>query len=233
MKRVLSIFLAVLLVILQVPNIGFASMGGNSNENPPIEPIEMPNLIITSSNVYKAEAGESISVSVELKNTSDYYATNITGSLSSKSTDVYVDGRSYDDISSIRGGRTSSLSFKVKIDESAEGGNYELPLTVSYYNDYGDKANSLTGTINIRVSQNKTSPQLVVNRVDIMPSSTVNAGETIAVGFDIENIGSNVAKDIRITLNELKNDGFTLAKGVNYKTVQSLEVGKKKNLCIF
>lgn len=226
MKRVLSIFLAVLLVILQVPNIGFAYGVGN------------PNLVISNSNTYTAEAGETVSISVKLKNTGDGYATNISGSLSGDSTGmVYIDGSSYDSIKNLRDGSTGTLSFKVKVDESADGKNYSLPLNITYYSEeYGwpgeedyvaPQKFTLTENINIRVAQNKTSPQLVVNRVDIMPSSTVNAGETIAVGFDIENIGSSIAKDLRITLEGLKNEGFTLAKGVNYKTVQSLEVGKK------
>lgn len=224
MKRILSILLVVLLIILQVPSIGFAE----GEETPPIL-IEMPNLTITSSNVYTAEAGDSISISVKLKNTSDYYATNITGSLSSDSDSVYVEGSTYDTIRDLRGGSTGTLSFKVKVDELAEGGNHKLNLNVSYYNDdyTPQKATPLTQTINIRVSQNKTSPQLVINRVDIMPSTTVKAGETIAVGFDIENIGNGPAKDIRVTLKNLSNEGFTLAKGVNYKTVQSLDIGKK------
>ncbi|MDU5082067.1 CARDB domain-containing protein [uncultured Tissierella sp.] len=229
MKRVLSIFLAVLLVILQVPNIGFAYGEGN------------PNLVISNSNTYTAKAGETVSVSVQLTNTGNGYATNISGSLSGESTGVvYVDGSSHDSIRNLRDGSTGTLSFRVKVDESADGKNYSLPLNITYYNEgyYIDKEDgsreyvqpqkfTLTENINIRVAQDKTSPQLVVNRVDIMPSSTVNAGETIAVGFEIGNIGSAIAKDLRVTLEGLTNEGFTLANGVNYKTVQSLESGKK------
>lgn len=230
MKKVLSIFLVALLVILQVPSVGLAF--GEYGE---------PNLVISSSNTYTTEAGESVSISVKLKNTGDGYATDISGSLSGESTGmVYIDGSSYDSIRDLRDGSTGTLSFKVKVDELADGRNYSLPLNITYYNEgyYIDKEDgsreyvqpqkfTLSETINIRVAQNKTSPQLVVNRVDIMPSTTVNAGETIAVGFDIENIGSGPAKDIRVTLEGLSNEGFTLAKGVNYKTVQSLDIGKK------
>ncbi len=230
MKKVLSIFLVALLVILQVPSVGLAF--GEYGE---------PNLVISSSNTYTTEAGESVSISVKLKNTGDGYATDISGSLSGESTGmVYIDGSSYDSIRDLRDGSTGTLSFKVKVDELADGRNYSLPLNITYYNEgyYIDKEDgsreyvqpqkfTLSETINIRVAQNKTSPQLVVNRVDIMPSTTVNAGETIAVGFDIENIGSGPAKDLRVTLEGLSNEGFTLAKGVNYKTVQSLDIGKK------
>lgn len=227
MKKFISIFLAILLIMLQIPSIGLA-----------IGELGEPNLVISTSNTYTAEAGESISVSVKLKNTGNGYAIDVTGSLGSESTGmVYVEGSSYDNIRDLRDGGTGTLSFKVKVDELADGRNYSLPLNITYYNEsYGFPGEegyiapqkfTLTETINIRVSQNKTSPQLVVNRVDIMPSTTVNAGETIAVGFDIENIGSGPAKDIRVTLKGLSNEGFTLANGVNYKTVQGLDIGKK------
>ena len=224
MKRFLSIFLVAILVILQIPGVTLAEETGD------LSPIEIPNLTITSSNVYTVEPGESISVSVKVKNTSDYYATNITGSLSSKSSDVYIDGSTYDTVRDIRGGSTDTLSFKVKVDETAEGGNYELPLDITYYNDPWESIQqkfTLSGSINIRVPKNTSSPQIIVNRVDIMPSNTVSAGEVIAVGFALENIGTGPAKDLKISLDGLSNDEFSLAKGVNSKIIQTVEIGDK------
>lgn len=224
MKKFISIFLSVLLLILQIPLGAF----GESIDDPPIEEIEIPNLTIISSNVYTAKAGDTITINVKLKNTSIYDAYDIVGNLISDSPFVYVEGPTYDTIKVIRAdGDTDTLSFKVTVDELADGGNYKLVLNVSYYNWERSQKFELPATINIRVSENNISPKLVINRVDIMPSATVNPGEVIAVGFEIENKGSGLAKDIKVTLNGLSNNGFTLANGVNYKTLQSVEPGKK------
>lgn len=217
MKKFLSVFLVVLLVILQMPTKGLADKDNN----------DKPNLTITSSNVYLAEAGERVSISIKLKNTSDYYAENISATLSSKSSDVYVDGSAYDDIPKIKDGKTNSLSFKVKVDEKADEGNHELSLNIVYYNEYGEKMEPISHTINVRVTNKAIAPLLVVDKVNVIPNTEVNAGETIAVGFDIENIGSGLAKDIKVTLDGLSNENFVLANGVNYKVIPSLDSDKK------
>jgi len=188
---------------------------------------DKPNLTITSSNVFLAEAGERVSISIKLKNTSDYYAENISATLSSKSSDVYVDGSAYDDIPKIKDGKTNSLSFKVKVDEKADEGNHELSLNIVYYNEYGEKMEPISHTINVRVTNKAIAPLLVVDKVNVIPNTEVNAGETIAVGFDIENIGSGLAKDIKVTLDGLSNENFVLANGVNYKVIPSLDSDKK------
>lgn len=222
MKRFLSFFLVAILVILQIPGIGLA-VGEGEGEN--------PRIIITSSNSYTAEGGESLNITVKIKNNSrddwaDAY--DITGTLGNDPTGmVYIDGSSYDSVKELRSGNTSSLSFRVKVDEMAEDRNYTLPLNISYYNFDGVQQPTITETINIRVKNTKTSPQIVVSRVDIMPSNTVSAGDVIAVGFALENIGTGPAKDLKISLEGLSNDEFSLAKGVNSKIVQLVEIGGK------
>jgi len=202
-----------------MPTKGLADKDNNDNDK--------PNLTITSSNVYLAEAGERVSISIKLKNTSDYYAENISATLSSKSSDVYVDGSAYDDIPKIKDGKTNSLSFKVRVDEKADEGNHELLLNIVYYNEYGEKMEPISHTINVRVTNKAIAPLLVVDKVNVIPNTEVNAGEIIAVGFDIENIGSGLAKDIKVTLDGLSNENFVLANGVNYKVIPSLDSDKK------
>lgn len=247
MKRFLSIFLAAILVILQVPSTGFAYRDG------------VPNIIVTSSTTYQGKPGESISISVDLKNTGYGYAENITGNLSEDPTGmVYVDGSSYDNIRSMRDRESGTLSYRVKIDPDAEGKNYSLPLEITYYGEPGyrevpskDKDGKVivdeeTGenklereelpaekfttkaNINVRVTQDKTKSQLIVESVDILPSPNVKAGEVIAVGFNIKNSGSAAAEDVKVSLGGLSGDGFALASGVNSRTIQSISSGSKK-----
>ncbi len=197
--------------------------------------IEVPNLTVTSQNTYTAKAGEVVDIRVSLKNTSRYYATDISASINGDPTGtVYSDGSSYDSIRNLRDGSTDDLSFKVKVADSAEGGNYKLELNVTYYNDARwdetSKKYTLTETINIRVPKKTSKPQVLVSKVDIMPSDVVKPGEIIAVGFNLENVGEEIAKDVKISLEGLSSDGFTLAQGVNYTTVPSIGAGKSSYL---
>lgn len=219
MKRFLSILLVGIILALQIPGVGYAFE------------VENPRIIITSSNSYTAKGGDSLSITVKIKNNSrDEWADayDITGSLGNDPSGwVYIDGSSYDTVRELRSGSSSSLSFKVKVDEMAEDRNYSLPLKITYYDFDGIEQSPITETINIRVKNEKTSPQILVSRVDIMPSNTVSAGDVIAVGFALENIGTGPAKDLKISLGGLSNEGFSLAKGVNSKTVQLVEIGDK------
>lgn len=237
MKKFLSILLALTVIIVGIPMNSLATGDGGF---PPFEPLpppapEVPNLIITSQNTYTAEAGESVSVKVTLKNTSRYYATNISGSINGDDTgSVYVDGSTYDNIKDLRGGSSSSLTFKVKVSDLAEGGNYRLPVSVSYYNEpyYGESAQKYTleSSINVRVPQKTGAAKVLVDRVDILPSNIVKPGEVIAVGFNLKNTGSQIAKDVKISLEGLSSESFTIARGVNYTTVPSIGPGKSSYL---
>lgn len=224
MKKSISIFLAIILVLLQLPVNVLAE--------------DMPALIVSSGTNYSAEAGESLKISVKLENIGDGYADRVSATLGNDSSGmVYMDGSSYDSVDYIQPRRSKTLSFNVSIDEMADSKNYSLPLTVTYYSEsYGIVGQpdyvpavkeTITENINIRVTSTNKTPELIVQRVDIFPSATVNAGEVISVGFDLSNIGLGEAKDIRVSLDGLSNSGFTLANGVNYKTVEPIENGKK------
>lgn len=231
MKRFLSLLVLVAMVFVQVP-ISSAYYDDYGE----------PNLIVTSPTTYNAEAGDSVNVSLRFENKGNGYASEITGNLASDPSGmVYVDGPSFDSVSSIRPGSSGSLDFNVKVDKLAEGKNYILPLTVSYYNEPdnrflrpGDegyipaKKYDFSLNVNIRVSNKGTSTKLGVTRVDIMPGTKVNAGDLVVVGFEIQNQGTGIARDIKLSLSGLSSESFVMANGLNSKAQQSLEPGRKK-----
>lgn len=247
MKKLLSILLAIALVVSGIPmsTLAAGDTGGdestngsntnNDTNNYPTPSPEVPNLTVTSQNTYTGKAGETVNVTVTLKNTSKYYATNVSATLNGDDTGtVYVEGDSYGSTRDLNGGSSESLSFKVKVADLAEAGNYKLNLNVSYYNyAYSDEIAqkyTLERSINIRVPKKTNAPQVLVDEVNIMPSNVVKPGDTIAVGFNLKNIGPEVAKDIKISLEGLSSEGFTVAKGVNYTTVPSIGPGKSSYL---
>lgn len=228
MKQFLSILLIIMIIVVQVPGMALAEgTGGEAGFQ------RNPSLIISESQTYEAEPGDEFRVSIRVENVGNDWADNVIAVLDShESGDVYVNGSSFYNVKEINSRRDHSFSFNIKVDESAEGKLYRLPIKINYNKlDYETlesiPMDPITGNINIRVKGSTNTPQIVVNRVDIMPSTLVKAGQAIAVGFDLENIGEASANDLKVTLEGLSNEGFTLARGVNYKTVQFLDRGKK------
>lgn len=221
MKRFLSGLLVLLLIITMIPIMGVAE-----GENP--YPDDYPKIYITSSKTISGDPGDSLTVPVTIKNDSQYeeaYNIVITARINNPDS-VYIDGAGYDNLSMLSAGSSKKLSFDVQIDDYAKNGSYPIDINIKYEDFYG-RVYEDTDTIYVRVSAKATSPQLEISRVDILPSSTITAGEYLIVGFELENKGDAPAKDIKVSLNGLSNNGFTLSSGLNNKTVQLIESGSK------
>lgn len=233
MKKVLCSILVLLMIVSVFPIAGFA------NGNTPTTKIEYgsPDLVMVNSNTVIGEAGDTVSIPIELRNSSSYGAEDITATLAADSSGmVYVDGASYKTIGSISGGRSKKFEIDVKIDERAESKTYAMSLEVVYYSEsYRDEEGylipptkkTLSQTINVRVSGGDKTPEVTVSRVDIMPAATVRAGNNVVVGFELENTGDSPARNIKVALKGLSNEGFSLQTGVSSKTIPVIESGRK------
>ncbi len=224
MKKFSIVFLILLILLSGLPIQGseFESTGG-------------PDLIVISSDSVTAEAGDKFTLDVELKNIGDYTASGsssgrndkITATLSSDPSGmVFTDRDAYDEIKPIKSGDTGKVNFNIEVAEKAPSSSYSLKLNVIYYDyDTGIKYN-LDKTINVRVIA-KNSPDLLITRTDIMPSSQANPGDQVVVGFEIENIGDGLAKDIRISLPDLSKETFYLNDGISTKRIAEIKSGRK------
>lgn len=238
MKKFLSFTLIFLLLLNIIPTVGVAAglPGENNGEQLPLPiPEPDPRLYLTSNKTYTGEAGDSIRIPITIKNESQGYARNISIRANvSGNGEVFIDGPGYDSIDSLNPGRSRNASFDVKIDKAAPNGNYTLTIDVEYENNpWGAepiKKFTTTETLNVRVNTKATFSQLGITRVDIMPSNTINAGDNLVVGFEITNKGDAPARDVKVSLNGLSNDGFTLSSGLNSKTAPIIEPGKKSYL---
>ncbi|NLC03804.1 MAG: hypothetical protein GX787_05925 [Tissierellia bacterium] len=232
MRRFLSFILMFLLILNMVPMIGIAA-NGNGNVEPPL-PVEVepdPRLYVSSNKTFTGEAGDSFRIPVTIRNEGDGYARNISVRADfTGNGEVYIDGPGYDSIPQLRSGQSRNVSFDVKIDKAAPNGTYTLTIKVDYENWNGSKVESTTETLNVRVSTKATSAQLTITRTDIMPSNTINAGDNFVVGFELTNKGDAPARDVKLSINGLSNDTFTLSSGLNNKTAPSIEPGKKTYL---
>lgn len=199
-----------------VPLKGFASA------------IPEPRLTITSTKTFTGDAGDSLRIPITVRNDGTFEAYNVSVVAEIEQPgNVYIEGSGYDKIGDLYNGDSGKASFNVVIDENATSGSYTMNIEISY-EDSNFIQKTTTDRIYIRVNKEKeTTPQLTISRVDIMPAATINPGDNVVVGFELENIGDGPARDVKLTLKGLSNDTFSLQTGLSTKTVQSIDKGKK------
>lgn len=184
-----------------------------------------PNISITSSKTVLGEAGDSISVPITIKNVSEYSAYDISSTVElGEDSGIYIDGSGHSDISRLDDGRTKKLSIPVKIDRTAEDKTYSIKVSFQFYNEYGVPFTS-TDTVYVKVTNKHPAAQIIVNKVDIQPLGEIQPGSNVLVGFELQNYGSGPVRDIKLSINGLANEGFSLASGLNGQLISILNRG--------
>jgi hypothetical protein len=191
-----------------------------------------PKLIIESSAIPAAAAGETIKIPITVTNESRYAAKDVTVKLSlSDSGDNPFDISSLNLIQSIgnlNAKKSDSLIFSLKVKPYAEEKTYELNVQFSYYNSKNTLFTS-NDKIYVKITNSKNEPVLVVQ--DIKHSEyPVNAGSKFQVSFNAANVGGIDAKSVKVSIEGLNKDGFTLYSGVNSWYFDSIEGSGKKNI---
>lgn len=191
-----------------------------SSDNTPSTPVDtskyMPLLSISNSKIPVGQAGSTITIPLTIKNNSNYYAKNviITPEFIGDNSPFTIEDISVSQtISKIEGNKTASINLKLSIDSSAAEKNYPIKINYQYSNAHGNSGTS-SETIYIKVTNKNVPPRLVIEKIDINPS-TIGPGDNVTVGFNIKNIGTLDAKDIKFTIDGLANDGFILSSGSN------------------
>lgn len=189
---------------------------------------DTPSISIISSKTVLGESGSTISIPIDIKNNSSYFAENISTTIElDGGSPLYIDGAGYSNTSRLYPGRTESISFKVKADKMAEDKTYPIKVNFQFYNQAGTPYTT-SDTVYVKITDSKSSTQVVINNVDIKPSTEIQPGGVVIVGFELENKGDEPAKNLKVSLKGLANDGFSLATGLNTQTIPSLEKGKSK-----
>ena len=191
---------------------------------------DVPSISIVSSKTIIGESGDTISIPIDIKNNSKFNAKDISTTIElDGASPFYIDRYGHSNLSRLDSGRVEYLSFRITADKIADAKTYPILVNFQFYNDAGVPFKS-TETIYIKITDDKTSAQIVVNKVDIKPAMEIQPGGMVTVGFEIENKGEKPAKDIKISLKGLTNDGFTLTSGLNNQSVPLLERGKTRYL---
>jgi hypothetical protein len=217
MKKFLHVFLAVLLIITQF----YAPVSAEIDED---TSKLMPKLSIISDKIPTGDAGSNIDIPITIKNTG-YTAKDvvITPEIDSASPFTINDLTFSQSLDKIEGDRTVDVTLKLKIDSLAAEKNYPIKLNFQFTNSYGDPGTYNT-VVYVKVINRISPPRLIISKVDI-GSESIAPGETVEVGFDIANNGTEEAKDIKFSLEGLSDEGFVMGEGSNTQYIQKIAGG--------
>jgi hypothetical protein len=187
----------------------------------------VPNLNIINASIPSGKAGDTVTVSLSIKNSSSSDAEKIviTPQLSKVAGEPFeADSmNSALTIPEIESNSSEAVNFRFRISELAAGKTYPIDLNFKFENSFGDSFTS-TETIYVKVTALEGDSKLIVK--DLYSSEPiVLAGGSTAINISIINSGTLQAKDIRVSLQGLKEEGFTLLNGANNKYIDSLNAG--------
>lgn len=218
MKRILSILLVVLLIVLQIPIETMANnqtpVKGNHSS------YYLPSLAIEDTVIPEANAGSRISVEFELKN-NGYTATDIvvTPTLGNDSPFALSNLTNRISLGSISKGSKKTVKFDLDVSSTANPGSYPIPLTIDYYyTSYAEETpqkikDTITPTVYVKVSNKSTQPKLIITKIVTNPEIII-PGQITKTSILFENKGSVDVKNVSIKLEGLKNDGgFYISSG--------------------
>jgi hypothetical protein len=217
-----------------IMNIEIDEIDEDSVDPPSSSSGNEPKLIIESSSIPVAAAGETMKIPITVTNESRYSAKDISVKLTlSDSDDNPFEISSLNlvqSISSLNAKKSDGLIFSLKVKPYAEEKTYEINIQFSYYNSKNNLFAS-NEKIYVKVTNSKNEPVLMIQ--DIKHSTyPVKAGGKFQVSFDAANVGGIDAKGVKVSVEGLNKDGFTLYSGVNSWYFDSIAGNGKKNITV-
>lgn len=199
--------------------------GGSNNE---------PKLIIESTSIPSASAGDTMKIPLTITNDSRYPAKNISIQLipnDSESSPFEMDSLNLmQTISSLSARKSEGVVFNLKVRPYAEEKTYEMNVEFKYDNGRNSNFTS-TEKIYVKVTSNKNEPMLLIQDIKYS-ANPVTAGSKMQVSFNITNMGDLDARSVKLSVEGLNKDGFTLSSGVNSWYFDRIEGNEKKNVVV-
>jgi len=198
------------------------------NTNSPIFNIDPSKLIpvlgtVEGNEMPTIKAGGQATVTFPVKNSSSHQARDITVTLGmvdeSKAPLVLdnLDLRKF--VETINGGETKNVTFTIKTLRSAPEGIYAMRLNYTFVNAF-DYSFSSSETVYIKIENDYVNPRLLVENIKVHKND--ESGSAIGLELVIRNLGNLPAKEIKVTLNGLKNGGFTTNNSTNIKHITEI-----------
>ncbi len=190
----------------------------------------VPKLSILGSSIPSANPGQMITVPVQIKNAGSFEAKNIVvtpqlGDGSPIEADTLNPSQM---IYSISAAGASTVNFNFRISDNAAPKSYPVRLKFDFENGFGDTFSS-ESTIYIKVTGQEGSSRLLVKDI-YWSNPIILPGDTTTLNIKIANSGTLPLRDIKVSLNGLKEDGFTLFGGSSSQYLNYLNKGEESNL---
>lgn len=221
MKRIVSVFLALILVLTIIPMEGIAAS------------IYEPSLSIESTSVPSVSAGSSTSIDLTIKNNGSNQARNVViiptfGGDSPFTPNNLTESLSIGEVSA---NSKKTVKFNVTVKKDVLEGNYPIPLTIKY--DYSvpsegasglvQKSDTYEETIYVKVNNAASQGKLIIKELITDPEVIV-PGQTARVSVVFENKGSIAVNNVTAKLEGLdKEKGFYIGSGSDVAYVKKVD----------
>lgn len=175
--------------------------------------------------------GQTTDITVEIRNTSENYsakAIHVESALTEAETLTDVTFTTGLPVKELAPGKTSRFTMRVLTSKFAEEGAFVLPLTITYANPWNDSF-TMTAKLALTVINNNTTGLLAIQGMTLS-TPTVSAGKPFDLTLVVKNTGSMATKDVRVALDGLAAESFTLASGSTRSAYDSIEGGGTRTL---
>ncbi|KYH34455.1 hypothetical protein CLTEP_16070 [Clostridium tepidiprofundi DSM 19306] len=218
MKKIISCIVS--LVMLLTLNIGTAFADIDYSARKPV-------LNIVNEDMPVVKAGEKLILNLKFESVNKYAAKNVDVTIKNEGPFEVENMTSTKRIDRIGPYVKEAVQFKVHIKGDAEGKIYPMLVSYRYQNEYGVVYDD-EKTIYIKVLSGLSPASLGIDNVktDI---KEISAGDKFKLTFDVENKGTLLAKNIKVSLEDLDSDnGFTIVNGINSKDIEYIMPNSSK-----
>ena len=162
-------------------------------------------MVVKSVDANNFHPGSQQDITVNVKNTLNNDATDVSLSLNIPATGIPFSVISSGDSQDISSDDTENFDFTIKASSDAKAGDYSIPYTITYSNSSGIQQTPKTGIFSLTV---EADPELVYS----VSTDTPVVGSKGKITLNIVNQGLGDAKFVSVTLIP---DGYTLLSASN------------------
>jgi hypothetical protein len=201
---------------------GEEESSSSSSSNTELASKYQPIIRIVNDKIPTAKAGKDFTLNLKFKNEGRYMAKDADFILdfggSPFTTDNLTMRQSVDKISS---NKTAEVSYDFKIREDAKPGIYPVTIKYNFSNIYKDSYEG-SQLVYIRVEEGYVHFEPVVKNITIDPN-VIKAGEEGKITFNIQNQGISKLGEIKVSLEGLSKDAFTVNDQFTTKKIYGLQ----------
>lgn len=222
MKKFLTIFLSLILTFTSFPSlVSASSMTTNDGK-----------LDVVANQTIDLGEGGSANIPVTIKNNMlQGTAKKVTAQASILNPDkVFIGGDGFilNGNENISLGSVKNGTFNIYTEKDFTTKTVPVTITLKYY--VNDQFQTQTETIYVRVNapEKPINPAIEIRKVDSLWIDTQEAGRDFQVPFEVVNTGDTIAKNIKISLEGLKDNTITLTNGLSTQDITSLSPGQSQ-----